>query len=117
MISEDLKKNILKSVMEIDPYKVILFGSYASGRPHKDSDIDLFVVTKDDYVPGNFKEKMALKVKVSKAFDSIRKQYPIDLIVYTKRMNDKFLDIGGMFAKEIINRGIVLYEADDERVA
>ena len=32
-------------------------------------------------------------------------------------MNDKFLAIGGMFAKEIINKGIVLYEADDERVA
>jgi hypothetical protein len=32
-------------------------------------------------------------------------------------MNEKFMDMGSMFAKEIMSTGVVLYEADDERVA
>lgn len=29
----------------LDPYKVILFGSYAHGKPNRNSDIDFLVVT------------------------------------------------------------------------
>ena len=41
--------------------KIILFGSYAKGTPHQDSDIDLFVVTDDDFIPGSFAQKMEVK--------------------------------------------------------
>ncbi|GHT53332.1 hypothetical protein FACS189485_06590 [Spirochaetia bacterium] len=40
-----IKDIIVKSV---DPEKVYLFGSYAYGTPHKDSDYDFYVVLKDD---------------------------------------------------------------------
>ena len=33
-----------------------------------------------------------------------------DLIVHTKPMHDKFLQLGSMFSKEILKRGEVLYE-------
>jgi len=33
-----------KIVREIQPEKVILFGSYARGDFHKDSDLDLFII-------------------------------------------------------------------------
>jgi len=38
---------------------------YAYGTPHKDSDIDLYIVTNDDYIPQSYKEKQALVWKVS----------------------------------------------------
>ena len=38
-------------VENYDPEKIILFGSYAWGKPNKDSDFDIFVVkkTKNSY--------------------------------------------------------------------
>ncbi|GMO57213.1 MAG: hypothetical protein Ta2G_16830 [Termitinemataceae bacterium] len=35
-------------VASVDPEKVYLFGSYAYGTPHKDSDYDFYVLLKDD---------------------------------------------------------------------
>lgn len=40
---------VAKIVSAVDPLKIILFGSYAYGRPGKDSDIDL-VIIKDKVV-------------------------------------------------------------------
>jgi len=42
---ETLKSVILDTVAV---EKIILFGSYANGTPNEDSDIDLYVVMKDD---------------------------------------------------------------------
>jgi len=41
---EKLKEIIIKT-LPID--QILLFGSYAYGNPHKDSDLDLYVVLKD----------------------------------------------------------------------
>ncbi len=35
---------------------------------------------------------------------------PIDLIVYTKPMYERFVDLKSMFSREVLKRGIVLYE-------
>lgn len=72
--------------MELNPYRVILFGSYAYGNPHVDSDSDLLVVTNDQFIPATFKEKTDLYISVSNHILSISKQVPIDLIVYTLPM-------------------------------
>ena len=54
---ESLKAQIAARLAPLEPQKVILFGSYAYGTPDENSDIDLYVVTKDDFVPQNWKEK------------------------------------------------------------
>lgn len=41
-----------KIVLEIQPEKIILYGSYARGDFHKDSDIDLFII-KDSEEPSS----------------------------------------------------------------
>ena len=48
----DLKEIIKKYVQElkkrgIKPEQIILYGSYAKGKPHKGSDIDLVIVSSD----------------------------------------------------------------------
>ena len=45
-IQQKLKEITDKIVKEYKPEKIILFGSYARGKPHEWSDIDLFVVKK-----------------------------------------------------------------------
>jgi len=111
-LDDKLKKEILDRLWPLDPDKIILFGSHAWGEPDEDSDIDMYVVTKDEYIPKNFKEKMDIKAAFAEALRDIRKKNPIDLIVHTKTMHRRFLEMGSMFSRDLRQKGIVLYEAD-----
>lgn len=114
MVQEDIKKQILVKLSErLDLYKVILFGSFAYGTPDRESDIDLLVVTDDNEMPKNYKENIEKYLSVSSALNEIKKQIPIDLIVHTRPMHEKFLHLGSMFSKMIMEKGEVLYEKDN----
>jgi len=110
---QQLKENL----RELNPYLVLLFGSYAYGTPNIDSDIDLLVVTNDEFVPQTFKEKTNLYIKVSEHILNISKQVPVDLIVYTRPMYRQFVEGGSSFSKEILNNGIILYEDQHPAIA
>ena len=105
---ENIQKDIVHALKPLQLDKVILFGSYAYGTPHKNSDIDLYVVTNDDFIPQSYKEKRALVWKVSQSILEIRKKYAIDLLVHTKKMHEKFIELQSSFSKEIIEKGKVL---------
>jgi hypothetical protein len=60
----------------------------------------------------SYKEKSNIYLKVSYVLSDITRKIPIDLIVYTKPMYEKFIELGSLFSKEISRKGIVLYEAD-----
>ena len=93
--------------------KVILFGSYAKGTQSDESDIDLLVVTNDTFVFDSFAQKMEIKLKIANALNSLRKFADIDLIVHTKPMHDRFIQLNSGFKKEIISTGSVIYEANN----
>src|SRR5581483_4101795 len=57
------------------PEKIILFGSYAYGRPHRDSDVDLLVV-----MPARNEIDQACKIDVALDYS-----FPLDLIVRTPK--------------------------------
>lgn len=101
---------IVEKLKPIKPYKIILFGSYAYGVNNKDSDIDMIVVTNDEYMPKNYRENIQIYLKVSHLLSDIEKDVPIDLIVYTRPMYKKFIELGSMFSKEISLKGKILYE-------
>jgi predicted nucleotidyltransferase len=111
MVHREIKEEILEQLTEqLKIYRVILFGSYAGGTPGLDSDIDLLVVTDDDFMPADFEENMQNYLKVSSALRNIRRKIPMDLIVHTRPMHEKFIRMGSMFSKEIARKGEVLYE-------
>jgi len=105
---EKLKLEIVQHLKPLDLDKIILFGSYAYGKPHQDSDIDLYVVTKDEFIPQSWKEKNQLYLKVSKAIRDLRENVAIDLIVHSKKMHEVFKETNGSFFKYDISRGINL---------
>ncbi len=105
---ENVKFEIIKRLKPLNPYKVILFGSFAYGNPTEDSDIDLYVVTNDEFIPKNWREKREIEQKVSKAIIDIMKKYPTDLITHTKAMHKKFIEMDSMFSRKILNDGIVI---------
>ncbi len=118
MIPENIYiKQLTESLKTINPYMVLLFGSYAYGTPNKDSDIDVLVVTNDNFMPKNYDERVNLQLAVSSHIFELAKQVPIDLIVYTIPMYKKFIEQNSNFAHEITTKGKILYERFDTTVA
>ena len=97
--------------------KVILFGSYASGEPGDDSDLDIIIVTGDDYIPATNREKMELHHKYNVLIRKFRKLLPIDLLVYTRLMYSKLQESGSQFSKELNRKSKVLYETANKGLA
>jgi predicted nucleotidyltransferase len=83
------------------PRKIILFGSYAYGKPHNESDVDLLVV-----MPASDVVNMA--VRISLAFE---RPFSFDLIVRTPQQLERGLQDDDWFLREIVAKGKVLYEA------
>ncbi|MEA2072082.1 MAG: nucleotidyltransferase domain-containing protein [Campylobacterota bacterium] len=105
---EKIKLEIVEALMPLNPQKIILFGSFAYGTPNEESDIDLYVVTNDDLMPTTWEEKSQITRKFSRKLRGLRNNVAIDLIVHTKKMNEKFLELGSSFSQEIIQKGKVL---------
>jgi predicted nucleotidyltransferase len=96
---------LVKIIVETVPVEQIyLFGSYAYGTPHKDSDFDLYVVLKDDAPMRDFEAMDAIGI----ATFEVRKR-AIDFLVHKKV---KFLDRAAGFAtieKEVAKEGVKIY--------
>jgi uncharacterized protein len=111
---ENIIDKILLALKGTNIQKVILFGSFAYGNPGPNSDVDLLVVTDDRYIPESFKEKINLKVRISRLFEQIRSEVPVDLIVHTVPMHQKFVEMNSSFKQEILSKGVVIYERNNE---
>jgi predicted nucleotidyltransferase len=91
---------------EFRPDRIILFGSYAYGTPHEDSDVDLLVI-----MPARNQHDQAVRIRWRLAAP-----FPVDLIVRTPQQMAWRLKEGESFTTEIVSRGKVLYEKDDQGV-
>src|SRR5438128_3994695 len=88
------------------PDRIILFGSYAYGQPHADSDVDILVV-----MPARNQIDQAIRID-----QEIDPPFPLDLIVRTPKTLAWRLKDGDYFLQEIVARGKVLYEKIDPGV-
>jgi predicted nucleotidyltransferase len=88
------------------PEKIILFGSYAYGTPHADSDVDILVV-----MP--CRNELDQAVKICLAID---RRFALDLIVRTPKDLKARLEDGDLFHTHIVTNGKVLYEKGDAGV-
>lgn len=101
---------IINKLKQIDPYKIILFGSYASGVVSEDSDIDLVVVLDSSKIAKNYEEKMKNKLMVRRSIYELSKKMAIDLVIYTKAEYDIISNSENSFFYEIEKTGKTLYE-------
>ncbi len=104
---------VLEGLKSTNPEKIILFGSYAYGQPDEQSDLDILVVTGDDFIPSSFSEKSKIYLRIARSISEIKKEFPIDLIVHTKAMHQKFIEYDSLFARELSAKGKVLYEKNN----
>ena len=105
---EEIKSEIVDRLKPLSPDKIILFGSYAYGTPNEDSDIDLYVVTNDDFIPQSWREKSQIYLQYSKKLRILQKEVPIDIIVHTRKMYQKFKELNSSFYRDSISKGQIL---------
>jgi predicted nucleotidyltransferase len=86
------------------PDKIILFGSYAYGQPHEDSDVDLLVV-----MPAARDAAQSTRIRLA-----LRAPFRLDLIVRTPEKLARRLNDGNWFLRELVEKGKVLYEKGDK---
>jgi predicted nucleotidyltransferase len=113
MTKNEVISLVNKSLENLDVYRVLLFGSYAAGNQTEGSDIDLLVVTNDEFVFNSFAQKMEVKLKISRALKPLREKADIDLIVQTKPMFRKFLELNSTFKQEILQSASIIYERNN----
>ena len=84
--------------------KIYLFGSHAYGKPHKDSDLDFYVV-----VPDNSEHPLEIRRKIRENIRRVNKQIQVDLIT-TRSSRFADLSILPSMESKIVREGILLYE-------
>ena len=89
-------------VHEFHPERIILFGSYAYGKPSEDSDVDILVIL---HFAGS-----GLR-KTTEILKRIKPRIPVDLLVKTPEDVHQRIEWNDFFLQEIFRKGKVLYEA------
>ena len=98
-----IQKMVEKIISDYAPEKVILYGSYAHGAPHRDNDIDLLII-KD--TPERFLDRW---VAVHRLLTGMHRSLPLEPLVLTPQEVEGRLAIGDQFIAEILRKGKVLY--------
>ena len=101
---KDIRNFSRRVARQFRPRRIILFGSYAEGQATPDSDVDLLVVLPHR---GKAVEK-SVEIRLA-----TRPPFPLDLLVRTPQEVRKRLAMGDTFMRDILEKGKVLYEADD----
>jgi len=96
----DMKNAIVR---EVDPQKIILFGSRALGQAHENSDVDLLVIEREPF--GRHRSRRREAARIWRCLSSFR--VPKDILVYSSPE----LDHPRRAVTSALKEGKVLYES------
>ena len=99
--AEILEEITRRIVAALQPKRIILFGSYANGRPTPDSDVDLLVILETTQKPAE------RQVAVSRLIRP--RPFPVDILTRTPQEIEESLRKQDPFIQEILAQGKVLY--------
>jgi predicted nucleotidyltransferase len=106
VVQDEIKKLTKIMAKTVPVEKIYLFGSYAYGTPHKDSDLDFYVVLK----PGVTLRPIEAGIRIRMAMSRIQ-DMPLDVLVnhhdvFFQRLTQPTLE------SKIVRDGILLYSED-----
>lgn len=104
MITQNKINEVVNEIVKnFKPKKIIIFGSYAHGKPTKDSDLDLLII-KDSDLPSRLQNR-----KVRKMLSGLN--VPVDVIVKTTHEFETYKDIIGTIIYPANKFGRIVYES------
>ncbi|HZK71109.1 MAG TPA: nucleotidyltransferase domain-containing protein [Clostridia bacterium] len=102
---ENLSKLIVKAVK---PYKVILFGSYAYGKPTVKSDVDLIVVMEDQDM--SMDDKVEVSHKITQQRRKNAEWISSDISILSKNDIEARKNDSNSAVYEALRKGRVMYD-------
>lgn len=102
-VQKEIKRVANIIVNQYKPEKIILFGSYAWGKPTRHSDADFLVVKK------TLRNKID---RIKTVYQLVyNKDLPVDVIVFTPHEVKHSLERGDIFLSKAYNKGLLMYES------
>ena len=98
---KEIKRIVRQIAKKYKPEKIILFGSFAYGKPKASSDVDLLVIK-------NSKKRRVERIK--EILMKVESVLPLEPLVYTPREIKNRLKIGDFFFQTIFEKGKIMYE-------
>jgi len=96
-------QTLLQMLIErVQPEKVVLFGSYATGTATAESDIDLLVILESDLRRDRRQEAVSQALRP--------RRVPVDILAYTPAEVQRCLETPSSFVRHILTTGKVLYD-------
>ena len=99
---QDIKRYCDQIAAVFNPEKIILFGSYAYGKPTEDSDVDVLVVLPKSRRLGR---RPSLKIR-----EKVQADFAVDILVRDPEFVRERLREGDCFLEEITGKGRLMYE-------
>lgn len=100
----DVVESLVRSIVElIHPLKIILFGSYARGKPGPGSDIDVLVVVPDGVHCRRTAQLLYRQIRGLRV--------PFDILVATPGDLEKHKDNIGLIYRSVLREGKEIYAA------
>ncbi len=101
----DIINEAIKRLKKIDPQKIVLFGSYAYGKPTNQSDIDLFIV-KD--LEGKSRRDLEIEAKLQLVDLIMKNHITFDIFIDSSESIKQKIEKDS-FYQEIFSKGKILY--------
>ena len=105
---ELIDKMAERIVREVDPERIVLFGSWARGEANPQSDVDFLVVEREPFGPDRSRREEA--VRIWECLYEFR--VPKDILVYSIDEIDQWRDSIHHVVGKALREGKVLYESD-----
>lgn len=101
ILMRDIKRYCDAIAAAFKPRKIILFGSYAYGRPNEDSDVDVMIV-----MPKNrYRRDLGYRVRCK-----VPAGFPVDILVEPEHRLAARIADRECFILDITEKGKVMYE-------
>ncbi len=104
LTDEQIQEVVNRLVYGVHPEKIFLFGSYATGTSHQESDIDVLVVVSDTN-----QNRQDLYGKAEKCLRGTR--IPVELVICTHTEFEEQKEWVSSLAYNILKKGKLLYAA------
>jgi predicted nucleotidyltransferase len=96
---------IVSSLGEYDPERIILFGSHARRDADEYSDLDLVVIKETE-------ERFLDRLK--RVYEIMQPDFALDILVYTPQEFADMLEKGNPFLERVLEEGVIIYERCEE---
>ncbi len=106
-LNDDILAQMVATIVkEADPLRIYLFGSYASGQPNDNSDVDMLVIERGAF--GLDRSRRKEMTRLWRALSPFR--IPKDILVYSQDEVDDCQGARNHVIARAVNEGKLLYE-------